>query len=178
MMDDIVLEGDQGELTLEEPAPSIPASVPARAPQVRAEPTPAPAPAPASAPAPAPASAPTGAPADSEQHTISAENLARAKKRSPLGALVLVVLAAGSAAAWWAMSRGGDEGSGGRPVPALAGNLLVDGLSFEGPNDWEALVEGEAAFGSSARAADTAKATKNDVDYQQIEKTNGKKTEP
>jgi len=136
-MDDIVLEGDSGELTLEEPARPIPGSVPARAPQVRAEPTPALA----------------SAPAESEQHTISAENLARAKKKSPLGALLLVLLAAGSAGAWWAMSRGGDESSGGRPVPALVGNLLEDGFSFEGPNDWDALDEGEAAFGSSARAA-------------------------
>jgi hypothetical protein len=141
VLDDIVLEGDQGELTLEEPALPMPGSVPARAPQVRAE----------STPESTPGS--TSAPAESEQHTISAENLARAKKRSPLGALVLVVLAAGSVAAWWAMSRGGDEGSGGRPVPVIAGNLLEDGFSFEGPNDWEALDEGEAAFGSSTRAA-------------------------
>ncbi|HJM58023.1 MAG TPA: FHA domain-containing protein [Planctomycetota bacterium] len=145
-MDDIVLEGDSGdseELTLEEPARPVPGSVPAQAPQVRVEPLPTPTPVPA----------PTLAPTESEEHTISAENLARAKKKSPVGALVLVVLAAGSAAGWWAMNRGGEESSGGRPVTPLAGNLLEDGFSFEGPSDWEALDEGEAAFGRSPRAA-------------------------
>ena len=149
-MDDIVLEGDSGtaeELTLEEPAPPMPGSVPAKAPQVRAKPVPAP------APVSLPVSTPAPAPPESEQHTISAENLARAKKKSPFGALVLVVLAAGSAGVWWAMSRGGEENSGGRPVPTVVGNLLEDGFSFESPSDWEALDEGEAAFGRSPRAA-------------------------
>ncbi|MDE0913560.1 MAG: FHA domain-containing protein [Planctomycetota bacterium] len=151
-MDDIVLEGDSGaseELTLEEPAPPMPGSVPAKAPPVRAKPVPTPVPTPMS---PSVATPPL-APAESEQHTISAENLARSKKKSPLGALVLVVLAAGSVGVWWVMSRDGEESSGGRPVPTVVGNLLEDGSSFEGSSDWEALDEGEAAFGRSARAA-------------------------
>ena len=139
-MDEIVLEGDggdAGELTLEEPPASDPGRVPA---------TPAQAPS-AAAPTPAPL------PVDEGQHTVSAANLARSEKKSPVGALVLVLLAVGSAAAWWFIGRGGDENSGGRPVPVLAGNLLADGFSFEGPNAWEALDEGEAAFGRSSRAA-------------------------
>ncbi len=155
--DEIVLEGDSVsdvELALEEPAPPVPG----RAPQASRAPAAAPAPPPPrSAPAPIPSAMADGHPQEVEQHTVSAENLARSQKKSPVGALVLVVLALGSAAAWWFFGRAGEQASGGRPVTPLPGNLLAEGYSFEGPEVWQALDEGQAAFNNATRAAYSGK---------------------
>lgn len=86
---------------------------------------------------------------------VSAEDLARARKGSRIGLVALVVLAAGGAGAWWWSLGGGSGGRGEalRPVPAVPGNLLADGFSFEGDaSSWTAEEDAPAAFVRSGRS--------------------------
>lgn len=79
----------------------------------------------------------------------TAEKLARARRGSKLGPVVLLVaVAVGAASAWWYFGSGTGAAAGRtRPVEAAAGNLLADGYSFEEESiPWEASEEAPATF--------------------------------
>ncbi|MCP3916711.1 MAG: FHA domain-containing protein [bacterium] len=86
---------------------------------------------------------------------VSAENLARAKRGSKLGLVLIVsVLAAGGAAAAYFL-KGGSGGAGERlrPVASPEGNLLENGYSFEGETStWESRDSLPASFSPTPRA--------------------------
>ncbi len=157
--EELMLE-DPDELVLEEPAA---APMPTR----RPAPAPVPAPGPAAAPAPVRATAPAmpAAPAPMELEmgdegedslVITADDLARSRKSSKLGPLLVVVLAAVGAGAWWWTGQKSDEGSGrsstSLAVAAVPGNLIRTGYSFEKSEGWT-VDETLAAFWDPSRAA-------------------------
>ncbi len=67
--------------------------------------------------------------------SIGAEKLAKSGKKSAVAMIGLLVLAAGAGAAWWFTSAKASGGTAAhdKPVGAVAGNLLAEGYSFEGP---------------------------------------------
>lgn len=89
---------------------------------------------------------------------ITAEDLARSKRSSKLGPIVLVGLAAAGAGAWWWQSQGstddGGSGSGtaAAPVTPPAGNLLAAGYSFEKTEGWAADDSVAGVFDTSSGA--------------------------
>lgn len=101
----------------------------------------------------APAAA-TPAAEEPAQGVISAENLARSRRKgSKLGLVALVVIAAGGGGAYYYLEQGGGgEQTRTRPVPTVQGNLLSAGFSFEEPGGWSAVQELPVSFGGSSRA--------------------------
>lgn len=89
---------------------------------------------------------------DEAPRVVSAENLARSRKTSKTGLLVLVVLAAGSGGAYWYMGQSGGTQDRSRPVTAVSGNMLADSYSFEEPGGWDAAEGSPALFRPSSRA--------------------------
>ena len=149
--DELMLE-DPDELVLEEPA---------AAPMPTRRPAPAPArtqtPAPAMTAAPAPASLELEMGEDEEDSlVITADDLARSRKSSKLGPLLVVVLAAVGAGAWWWTGQKSGEGAGrsaaSLAVAAVPGNLIRTGYSFEKSEGWT-VDETLAAFWDPSRAA-------------------------
>jgi len=84
---------------------------------------------------------------------VSAERIARAKRVSRPGILVLVLAALGGGV-WWYLNRSsGGSSSSVRPVAAVPGNLLGDEASFESDTDsWSSAVDAPQAFLKTARA--------------------------
>lgn len=71
--------------------------------------------------------------------SVSADRLARSKKRSIAGLVFVVLLAAGGGAAWYFLRSPQAEGARARPVVDVPGNLLASSYSFEGEVDgWQA----------------------------------------
>ena len=148
--EELMLEEPE-ELVLEEPAA---APMPTR----RAAPAPVPTAAPA-APTPAPASPPVAlemADEEEESRVITADDLARSRKSSKLGPILVVVLALAGAGAWWWMGQKADEGSrasgASMAVAEVPGNLIRTGYSFEKSEGW-AVDETRAALWDPSRAA-------------------------
>lgn len=137
---------DDGGLAIEGlDAPVAAAPIPASAPLAAPRPLVAQVPA-ASAPAP------TAVATDSLQR-VSADVLAKSKKRSFAGLVVLVLLVAGGAGAYVFLGRGGGSDATVRAVEAVPGNLLADGFSFEDERDtWTAPDGAPAAFLKSGLA--------------------------
>ncbi len=161
--EELMLE-EPDELVLEEPAA---APMPTRRPAQAQAPDPAQAQAPgmsqAPTSAPAPSSAPAPAPMDFElgdeeegSLVITADDLARSRKSSKLGPVLVVVLAAAGAGAWWWTGQKSDEGAGradaSLAVAAVPGNLIPTGYSFEKTEGW-AVDESHAAFWDPSRSA-------------------------
>lgn len=97
--------------------------------------------------------APAAAPA--ETSTVSAENLARARRgarSSKLGLVAIGVLAVAGGGVWWWMNQGGGTQDRQRPVETVAGNLLTTNYSFEKVGGWTSTEELPGLFGASARA--------------------------
>ncbi|MDG1049968.1 MAG: FHA domain-containing protein [Planctomycetota bacterium] len=151
--DELMLEEPE-ELVLEEPAA---APMPTR----RA----APSPVPAAAPAPVRPPAPVSAPAldeldlpegDDDSLVFTADDLARSRRSSKLGPLLVVVLAAGGAGAWWWTGQKSDAGAGrsgaSAAVAAVPGNLIRTGYSFEKSEGWT-VDETRAALWDPSRSA-------------------------
>lgn len=162
--EELMLEEPE-ELVLEEPAA---APMPTR----RAAPAPTPAPAPASAPASAPRAMPAAAPQapapvpspvpmempeeQEESLVITADDLARSRKSSKLGPILVVVLALAGAGAWWWMGQKADDGAratgGSMAVADVPGNLIRAGYSFEKSEGWT-VDETRAGLWDPSRAA-------------------------
>ena len=83
---------------------------------------------------------------------VSAELLARSKKRSFAGGLVVLALAAAGGGLWWWLNRSGGGGASRHEVEAVPSNLLAQGYSFESDDDGFAAAEGPAAFVKSGSA--------------------------
>jgi hypothetical protein len=99
--------------------------------------------------------APSAAPvAVDAVHTVSADTMRRAGKRSKVGLVVAVValLGAGGGAWWWlSRAKSVEGGKVARTVEPVEGNLLASGYSFEGnAADWEADAAAPAAFNIEA----------------------------
>lgn len=79
---------------------------------------------------------------------VSAEVLAKSKKRSFSGAVVVAVLALVGVGLWWFFNRSsGGNGPANRSIEVVAGNLIADGFSFEGDDaSWSAADGSPAAF--------------------------------
>lgn len=86
---------------------------------------------------------------------VSAATLARSKKSSKLGAIVVVGLLAAGVGAWFGLNRD-EEGvvARNRPVAPLPGNLIPEGWSFEG--DAESFRVADEAGGAWLRSASAA----------------------
>lgn len=141
---------DDGGLAIEGlDAPVAAAPMPASTPMSPPVGAPRPAaPSVASTTAPAPVAGAT----DSLQR-VSADVLAKSKKRSFAGLVVLVLLVAGGAGAYVFLGRSGASGATMRAVEPVAGNLLADGYSFEDERDtWTAPENAPAAFLKSGLA--------------------------
>ena len=151
--DELMLE-DPDELVLEEPAA---APMPTRRPAPAPAPVRTQTPAPAMTAAPAPASLELEMGEDEEDSlVITADDLARSRKSSKLGPLLVVVLAAVGAGAWWWTGQKSGEGAGrsaaSLAVAAVPGNLIRTGYSFEKSEGWT-VDETLAAFWDPSRAA-------------------------
>ncbi len=134
------------------PAPKPAAAVPAAAPS---SPSPAPAsPSPALA-SPSMVGTETSVPAAGDAMArVSPEILARSKKRSMSGAVLLVVLVVAAAGLTVYLRRSGPAAQAkAKPVASSPDNLLGDDASFESETDgWKALEGAPAAFVRSAEA--------------------------
>ena len=85
---------------------------------------------------------------------VSADVVARSKKVSPVGLVVLGLLVLGGAGTWWWLQNGGGAGadSASRAVEPVAGNLLAESYSFETDADgWETPDGSPVAFERSTR---------------------------
>lgn len=131
--------------------------------ELELEPAAVPKPAPRAAPAPAPAAAaprpvatkePALSEAPSELGRVSAEQLARAKRVSRPGILVLVLAAIGGGVWYWLQGTQGAGPARTRAVEPVLGNLLAEEYSFEGERDsWSGVENAPQAFLRSSAAA-------------------------
>ncbi|MEM9802139.1 MAG: FHA domain-containing protein [Planctomycetota bacterium] len=87
---------------------------------------------------------------------ITAEDLARSRKSSRLGPLLIVALAAAGGAAWWWLgqrdSGGGRRVAASTPLTPPAGELLRAGYSFESSDAWTLDESAPATFDPTGSA--------------------------